>query len=217
MDLYQQFIYKSRYARWISEENRREDWEETVDRLIDFLKSQCKSQKLHRVLDEEIRPAMINLEVMGSMRSLMTAGKALERDNTCGYNCSYLPVDDMKSFDEAMFILMCGTGVGFSVERQYIQKLPEVPDLLFDSDTTIVVKDSKEGWAKALRQLISLLYSGEIPKWDLRKIRPAGTRLKTFGGRASGPEPLNELFEFVIRKFQGAEGRSEGSPVERGL
>jgi ribonucleoside-diphosphate reductase alpha chain len=137
----------------------------------------------------------------------MTAGKALERDNTAGYNCSYLPIDDPKAFDEAMYILLCGTGVGFSVEQQYVNKLPEVPDQLFDSQTTIVVADSKEGWAKALRQLLALLYSGEIPKWDLSKVRPAGTRLKTFGGRASGPAPLEELFKFSIAKFKGALGR----------
>lgn len=138
---------------------------------------------------------------------MMTAGPALDRDNTCGYNCSYLPIDDVKSFDEAMFILLCGTGVGFSVERQYINKLPEIPERLFDSDTTIVVKDSKEGWAKSLRQLISLLYSGEIPKWNVDRVRPAGARLKTFGGRASGPGPLEDLFRFVISKFKGASGR----------
>ena len=138
---------------------------------------------------------------------MMTAGKAAERDNTCAYNCSYLPIDDIKSFDECMYILLCGTGVGFSVERQYIQKLPEIPDLLFDSETCIVVKDSKEGWAKALRQLISLLYSGEIPKWDVSRVRPAGARLKTFGGRASGPGPLEDLFKFVINKFRTAKGR----------
>lgn len=141
----------------------------------------------------------------------MTAGPALERDNTAGYNCSYLPIDDIKSFDEAMFILLCGTGVGFSIERQYINKLPEVPDILFESETTIVVKDSKEGWAKSLRQLISLLYSGEIPKWDISKVRPAGERLKTFGGRASGPGPLEDLFKFVISKFKGAIGRKLNS------
>lgn len=141
------------------------------------------------------------------MRAMMTAGPALDRDNTCGYNCSYLPVDDIKSFDEAMYILLCGTGVGFSVERQYVNKLPEVPERLFDSDTTIVVKDSKEGWAKSLRQLISLLYSGEIPKWNVDRVRPAGARLKTFGGRASGPGPLEDLFRFVIAKFKGASGR----------
>jgi len=141
------------------------------------------------------------------MRTLMTAGPAAERDNTCTYNCSYLPIDDIKSFDEAMFILLCGTGVGFSVERQYIQRLPEIPEKLFDSDTVIVVKDSKEGWAKSLRQLISLLYSGEIPKWDISRVRPAGFRLKTFGGRASGPGPLEDLFKFVISKFKNASGR----------
>lgn len=137
----------------------------------------------------------------------MSAGKALERDNVAGYNCSYLPIDDIKSFDEAMYILLCGTGVGFSVERQYIQKLPDIPDRLFESSTTVVVKDSKEGWAKALRQVIALLYSGEIPKWDVSKVRPAGARLRTFGGRASGPGPLEELFRFVISKFRGAVGR----------
>jgi ribonucleoside-triphosphate reductase len=141
------------------------------------------------------------------MRAVMTAGKALERDNTAGYNCSYLPIDDPKSFDEAMYILLCGTGVGFSVERQYIQKLPEIPDKLFESNTTIVVSDSKEGWAKAFRQLVALLYSGEIPKWDVSRVRPAGARLKTFGGRASGPAPLEELFQFTIGKFRGAAGR----------
>lgn len=148
---------------------------------------------------------------MPSMRTMMTAGPAAERDNTCTYNCSYLPVDDIKSFDEAMFILLCGTGVGFSVERQYIQRLPEIPEKLFDSETTIVVKDSKEGWAKSLRQLISLLYSGEIPKWDTSRIRPAGARLKTFGGRASGPGPLEDLFRFVISKFKAANGRKLSS------
>ena len=145
----------------------------------------------------DIRNAILNLEIMPSMRAMMTAGKALDRDNTCAYNCSYLPVDDMKSFDEAMFILMCGTGVGFSVERQYVSKLPEVPEKMFESQTMIVVSDSKEGWAKALRQLISLLYSGEIPKWDMSKVRAAGSRLKVFGGRASGPEPLDQSVSYT--------------------
>ena len=154
----------------------------------------------------EIREAILGLEVMPSMRAMMTAGPALERDNTAGYNCSYLPVDDPKSFDEAMFILLCGTGVGFSVERQFISKLPEVPKL-FDSDTTIVVKDSKEGWAKAFRQLLALLWAGEIPKWDVSKVRPAGARLKTFGGRASGPAPLVDLFNFAVTIFKEAQGR----------
>jgi ribonucleoside-diphosphate reductase alpha chain len=156
---------------------------------------------------EEIEEAILNLEVCPSMRALMTAGPALARDNTAGYNCSYLAVDDIKAFDEAMFILLCGTGVGFSVERQSIQKLPEIPETMFHSDTTIIVKDSKEGWAKALRQLVALLYSGEVPKWDVSRVRPAGAKLKTFGGRASGPAPLIDLFNFVSRVFTEAKGR----------
>jgi ribonucleoside-diphosphate reductase alpha chain len=159
----------------------------------------------------EIEEAIMNLEVMPSMRALMTAGPALARDNTAGYNCSYLAVDTPVAFDEAMFILLCGTGVGFSVERQSVQKLPDVPDMLYYSDTTIVVSDSKEGWAKALRQMIALLYSGEIPKWDVTKIRPAGAKLKTFGGRASGPAPLVDLFNFVTHIFQHAKGRKLSS------
>jgi ribonucleoside-diphosphate reductase alpha chain len=158
-------------------------------------------------LRTELTNAVQNLEVMPSMRAIMTAGKALDRDNTAGYNCSYLPIDDPKAFDEAMYILLCGTGVGFSVEHKYVDQLPEVPDQLFDSQTTISVADSKEGWAKALRQLVALLYSGEIAKYDLNRIRPAGARLKTFGGRASGPGPLDELFKFTIAKFRGAVGR----------
>tara|TARA_R110001632_G_scaffold94250_1_gene199998 strand:+ start:7026 stop:8813 length:1788 start_codon:yes stop_codon:yes gene_type:complete len=153
-----------------------------------------------------IEEAILSLDVMPSMRALMTAGPALSRDNTAGYNCSYLAVDDIKSFDEAMFILLCGTGVGFSVERQFISKLPEVPQL-FESDTNIIIKDSKEGWAKGLRQVIALLYSGEIAKWDVSLVRPAGAKLKTFGGRASGPAPLVDLFDFVIRTFKDAQGR----------
>ena len=200
---YQAFIHTSRYARWIEGEGRRESWSETVERYMDNLVRPVAGDDSYI---NQIRDAILNLEVMPSMRALMTAGPALARDNTAGYNCSYLPVDDPKSFDEAMFILLCGTGVGFSVERQFVTKLPEVPEL-FDSETTVVVKDSKEGWAKALRQVIALLYSGEVPKWDVSKVRPAGSRLKTFGGRASGPEPLVELFEFVVAKFKVAEGR----------
>ena len=203
---YQAFIHTSRYARWLDNENRRETWSETVSRYI----SNLVHTKVDQTTENEIEEAILNLEVMPSMRALMTAGPALERDNTAGYNCSYLPVDDPKSFDEAMFILLCGTGVGFSVERQFVTKLPEVPEL-FESDTTIVVKDSKEGWAKALRQVIALLYSGEIPKWDVSKVRPAGARLKTFGGRASGPAPLVDLFNFVVAKFKDAQGRKLSS------
>jgi ribonucleoside-diphosphate reductase alpha chain len=210
MNLYQEFIAKSRYARFLPEKNRRENWTETVARYFNFMEDNLKEKHsfvLTRELRNELENAVLNLEVMPSMRALMTAGKALERDNTAGYNCSYLPIDDPKAFDEAMYILLCGTGVGFSVEQKYVNQLPEVPDQLFDSQTTIVVADSKEGWAKALRQLLALLYSGEIPKWDLSKVRPAGTRLKTFGGRASGPAPLEELFKFSIAKFKGALGR----------
>jgi ribonucleoside-diphosphate reductase alpha chain len=155
----------------------------------------------------ELKQAITNREVLPSMRSIMTAGEALERQNIAGYNCSYLPIDDVKAFDEAMYILLCGTGVGFSVEQKYVSKLPEIPSELFNSSTTIVVKDSKEGWAKALRQLIALLYAGEIPLWDVSAVRPAGTRLKTFGGRASGPEPLVELFRYTVDKFKTAKGR----------
>lgn len=211
---FQEFVYKSRYARWIDSENRREDWPETVSRYLEYVRTHVASNynfDISNNLYDDLYTAILNLEVMPSMRALMTAGKALDRDNVAGYNCSYLPVDDPKSFDEAMYILLCGTGVGFSVERQYINKLPEVPDELFDSGTTILVADSKAGWAKALRQLIALLYSGEIPKWDITRVRPAGARLKTFGGRASGPAPMEELFQFVIGKFKGARGRKLNS------
>jgi len=209
---YQAFIHKSRYSRWIEEENRRESWEETVDRFMENV-VYPKMPETEEAVETNIaiRNAILNLEIMPSMRAMMTAGKALDRDNTCAYNCSYLPVDDMKSFDEAMFILMCGTGVGFSVERQYISKLPEIPEKIFDSNTVISVSDSKEGWAKALRQLISLLYSGEVPKWDMSKVRPAGSRLNVFGGRASGPEPLDQLFRFVVSIFRNAIGRKLNS------
>lgn len=205
---YQSFIATSRYARWVDAENRRETWPETVAR---YIKNVVEPKTEYREVIGEIEQAILSLDVMPSMRALMTAGPALERDNVAGYNCSYLPVDDPKSFDEAMFILLCGTGVGFSVERQYISKLPEVPETMFASDTTIVVKDSKEGWAKALRQVISLLYAGEIPKWDVSKVRPAGAKLKTFGGRASGPAPLVELFNFTVNMFANAKGRKLSS------
>jgi ribonucleoside-triphosphate reductase len=199
---YQKFIHTSRYARWLDEEGRRESWAETVSRYM----TNVVSPNIDEFTAKDIEESILNLQVMPSMRSVMTAGPAANRDNTCMYNCSYLPVDDPKSFDEAMFILLCGTGVGFSVERQFISKLPEIPEL-FDSDTTIVVKDSKEGWAKSLRQVMALLWAGEIPQWDVSRVRPAGARLKTFGGRASGPAPLVDLFNFVIRVFKEAQGR----------
>ena len=203
---YQAFIHKSRYARYFDGKGR-ESFDETVDRYMENLVYPVAGKDSYT---KDIADAIRNLEVMPSMRALMTAGPALDRDNTAGYNCSYLPVDDLKSFDEAMFILLCGTGVGFSVERQFISKLPEVPQL-FESESVIVVKDSKEGWAKALRQVIALLYSGEIPKWDVSRVRPAGARLKTFGGRASGPAPLIDLFNFVIHTFKEAQGRKLSS------
>ena len=204
---YQAFIHTSRYARWLDKEQRRETWAETVDRYMTNVVIPVMGKDS---FVNQIEQAILNLEVMPSMRAMMTAGKALDRDNTSGYNCSYLPVDDPKSFDEAMFILLCGTGVGFSVERQYIQKLPDVPEL-YDSDTKIIVKDSKEGWAKAFRQLLALLWAGEIPQWDVSNVRPAGARLKTFGGRASGPAPLVDLFTFTVKIFKDAQGRKLSS------
>ena len=210
MTPYQTYIAKSRYSRFLDDKGRREHWPETVTRYFNFMEKHLKDKHqytLSPALRYELEEAVTNLEVMPSMRSIMTAGEALERQNIAGYNCSYLPIDDPKAFDEAMYILLCGTGVGFSVEQKYVNKLPEIPEKLYDSNTTIVVKDSKEGWAKALRQIIALLYAGEIPKWDVSAVRPAGTRLKTFGGRASGPEPLVELFKYVIAKFKGAVGR----------
>ena len=206
---YQTFIATSRYARWIEDKGRRETWVETVQRYTDYLHS--KGINLTGQDWDDIEGAILELEVMPSMRALMTAGVAADRDNTCIYNCSYVAVDDPRAFDEAMFILLCGTGVGFSVERQSISLLPEIPLALSQGNPTINVEDSKEGWARALRSLIETLYSGIIPTWNLDAIRPAGSRLKTFGGRASGPEPLNDLFNFVVAKFKGAMGRKLNS------
>jgi len=207
MNDYQKFIAISRYARWIDEENRRETWDETVQRYVDYITDKVKGH----LPKQQIFEAIKNLEVMPSMRALMTAGPALERDNTAGYNCSYLPVDDPKAFDEAMYILLCGTGVGFSVERQYVLQLPEIPQKLDHVDTCIQVQDSKEGWAKALRKLIGHLYMGEVPVWDMSKVRPAGARLKVFGGRASGPAPLIDLFNFTVALFKQNEGKKLSS------
>ena len=203
---YQQFIHLSRYARWNEEKGRRESWTETVTRYFDFFENHLK--KNHNTNIERIRPelekAILNLDIMPSMRALMSAGKALERDHVAGFNCSYLAVDTPRAFDEALYILMCGTGVGFSVERQYINKLPDLPEELFDTDTIIKVADSKIGWAKSYKELLSLLYSGQIPQWDVSNVRPHGARLKTFGGRASGPAPLEDLFRFTINIFKDA-------------
>ena len=211
MNPYESFIHKSRYARYLPGEGRRETWEETVDRYIAFFYEKVKTIKTDKIRWERefpaIREAILNLEVMPSMRSLMTAGKALDRDNVAGFNCSYLAIDSMRSFDELMYVLMCGTGVGFSVERQSITKLPEIPEELHETHTVIKVRDSKIGWATAYKELIALLYSGNVPSWDVTGVRPAGARLKTFGGRASGPAPLEDLFRFTIEVFRTAAGR----------
>ena len=208
---YQSFIHMSRYSRWLEDEQRRETWEETVDRYLSFMAQHLGdnySYDLYGKELEELRDAMLTLKVLGSMRALMTAGPALKRENVAGYNCSYLPVDSPRSFDECLYILMNGTGVGFSVERQYINNLPTIPDQEFENtDDMISVADSKEGWARGLRDLISLLYTNRIPKIDTSKVRPAGERLKIFGGRASGPAPLEELFDFTIQTFRKAKGR----------
>ena len=207
---YQSFIHMSRYSRWLDTEGRRESWSETVGRLISFFRQSV--EKVDEKSWKNIEEAILSLEVMPSMRALMTAGKALERENIAGYNCSYIPIDNPKAFDEVLYILMNGTGVGFSVERQYSDRLPTIPDVDFeDTEDVVAVVDSKEGWAKAFRDLISYLYTGRVPKINISKVRPVGTRLKTFGGRASGPQPLVDLFDFTILKFKGAKGRKLSS------
>ena len=204
MDQYQQFIHKSRYARWLPTEKRRETWEETVQRYVDFWVNRKQiDSKTADLLYKHIH----NLDVMPSMRCMMTAGEALDKDNVAGFNCSYLHIDSPRSFDELMYVLMCGTGVGFSVERNFINKLPEIAETFHKTDSTIVVSDSKIGWASAFRELIAMLYAGKVPNWDMSKVRPAGARLKVFGGRASGPEPLVDLFNFCVGIFQKAAGR----------
>ena len=207
---YQNFIALSRYARWKDDEQRRENWGETVDRYFDYMSNHLKknySYTLTKALKDKLTEQIMNLGVMPSMRALMTSGPALDRCHVGGYNCSYIPVDSPRSFDECMYILMCGTGVGFSVERECVDKLPVVNEHFEKSSTIIKVADSRPGWARALREMISLLYAGQIPTWDVSEVRPAGARLKTFGGRASGPAPLEELFRFCIQKFEGAKGR----------
>ena len=207
---YQEYIHLSRYARYRYDEKRRETWEETVERYFEFFKSHLKEMCDFNMTDKAIEPlkkAVINLEVMPSMRCLMTAGEALKRENVSGYNCSYITVDGLRAFDEMLYVLMNGTGVGFSVERQYVQHLPIINDEFHDTDTVIIVSDSKLGWAKALRELISLLVAGQVPKWNLSRVRASGAPLKTFGGRASGPEPLEDLFRFCISIFKEAAGR----------
>lgn len=207
---YQQFIHLSRYSRWLETEKRRETWTETVKRYFDFFENHINETKKFKITKDtrlELETAVLNLEIMPSMRALMTAGEALHRDNIAGYNCSYVCINNIRAFDEILYVLMCGTGVGFSVERQYVEKLPTIAEEFHISETTIMVQDSKIGWAKAYKELVSLLIGGQIPKWDMSKIRPAGARLRTFGGRASGPRPLEDLFHFTTDTFRRAAGR----------
>ena len=211
---YQEFIHLSRYSRWLPEEKRRETWDETVARYFDFFTehmNELHGYKLSKSLRQELEQAVLGLRVMPSMRCIMTAGEALKRENIAGYNCSYIAVDRVHAFDEILYVLMNGTGVGFSVERQYVTQLPHVADEFHHTDTTITVADSKLGWAKGLKELIAMLYVGQIPRWDLSKVRPAGAPLKTFGGRASGPEPLESLFNFAVNIFKNATGRKLSS------
>ena len=212
---YQSFIHMSRYSRWLEDKGRRESWSETVSRLISFFKQHIDNEYNSIIKNkewDELEEAILSLQVMPSMRALMTSGDALDRENVAGYNCSYIPIDSPRAFDEVLYILMNGTGVGFSVERQYADKLPTVPDVEFEHTEDVVsVVDSKEGWAKGFRDLISYLYTGRVPKINVSKVRPAGARLKTFGGRASGPQPLVDLFDFTILKFKGAKGRKLSS------
>lgn len=213
---YENFIALSRYAKWVESEGRRETWKETVDRYFDFMTNHLNVNHNYipnEKLVAELKEFVFERNVMPSMRSVMTSGAALERDNVAGYNCAFLPVDSPRSFDETMYVLMCGTGVGFSVEYKYINKLPSVPEKLEKSDTVIVVEDSKQGWAKAYRELLALLWTGHIPAIDVSKVRPAGARLKTMGGRSSGPQPLVNLFDFTIAKFKNAAGRNL-KPIE---
>jgi ribonucleoside-diphosphate reductase alpha chain len=209
-DPYQNFIHTSRYARWLEDEGRRETFVETTDRYLSYMRNILKKNHDYDVSDEDyefVRSMMLRQDVVSSMRALMTAGPALDRDNVAAYNCSYVTVDDVRAFDETLYILMNGTGVGFSVEDKYVKKLPEIAESFEETNSVIVVADSKEGWAKAYRELVSLLYAGRIPSWDTSKVRPAGARLKTFGGRASGPGPLEQLFQFTIDIFTKAAGR----------
>ena len=208
--IYQQYIHLSRYSRWLEKEKRRETWGETVARYFNFFSehlAENNSFKLNKKDREELEEAVLGLRIMPSMRALMTAGEALKRENVAGYNCAYVAVDSPRAFDEILYILMNGTGVGFSVESKHVEQLPVVAEDFHASDTTIVVADSKLGWAKSFKELVHLLYGGQVPKWDVSRVRPAGAPLKTFGGRASGPEPLVALFEFTTNSFKRAAGR----------
>ena len=211
---YQEFIHLSRYSRWLPEEKRRETWNETISRYFNFFDEHLKDlhdYKVPKIVRDKLETGVLGLDVMPSMRCLMTAGEALKRENIAGYNCSYVAVNRVQAFDEILYVLMNGTGVGFSVERQEVSKLPQVAEEFYESDTVISVADSKLGWAKAFKELVAMLYSGQIPRWDLTKVRPAGAPLKTFGGRASGPEPLENLFNFTVNTFKNSNGRQLSS------
>jgi len=209
LNSYEQYIFNSRYARWLDDEGRRETWEETVNRYLDFFEN--RNPKIVKPIRKELFDAIHNLDVVPSMRAIMSAGKALERDNVAGYNCAYLACDNLRAWDEAAYILMCGTGVGYSVERQYISQLPEIAEQMFDTDTVITVSDSKIGWAKAIRETVAMAYAGQIPQWDFSRIRPAGAKLKTMGGRASGPAPLESMLKNIVGIIKGASGRKLSS------
>ena len=211
---YQEFIHLSRYSRWLPEEKRRETWNETISRYFNFFDEhlgEMHNYKVPKTVRDELENGVLGLDVMPSMRCLMTAGEALKRENIAGYNCSYVAVNRVQAFDEILYVLMNGTGVGFSVERQEVSKLTSVAEEFYESDTIISVSDSKLGWAKAFKELVAMLYSGQIPRWDLSKVREAGAPLKTFGGRASGPEPLENLFNFTVNTFKGSHGRQLSS------
>ena len=211
---YQEFIHLSRYSRWLPEKGRRETWTETISRYFDFFEDHLKDTVNYDLPDDvrdRLEIAILETKVMPSMRCLMAAGEALKKENIAGYNCSFVSVDRPQAFDEILYVLMNGTGVGFSVERQFVTKLPSIAEEFFDSDTMIHVGDSKMGWAKAFKELVAMLYHGQVPRWDLSKVRPAGAPLKTFGGRASGPEPLESLFRFTVEVFKNAHGRKLSS------
>jgi ribonucleoside-diphosphate reductase alpha chain len=209
LNSYEQYIFNSRYARWLDDEGRRETWEETVNRYLDFFEK--RRPKIVKPIRQELFDAIHNLDVVPSMRAIMSAGKALERDHVAGYNCAYLACDNLRAWDEAAYILMCGTGVGYSVERQYVSQLPEIAEKMFDTDTVITVSDSKIGWAKAIRETVAMAYAGQIPKWDFSRIRPSGAKLKTMGGRASGPAPLEQMLKNIVGIIKGASGRKLSS------
>lgn len=201
---YQRLIHATRYARWLDDEGRRETWEETCRRYVDFWvgRDQLKQSEA-----DELYKDIVSMRSVPSMRAMWSAGPALEQHQMASYNCSYVALDHPRAFDEMLYILCCGTGVGFSCEDKFVSKLPEIAEDFHPTDTVIKVHDSKIGWAKAFKQLLAMLWQGEVPQWDVSAVRPAGARLKTFGGRASGPQPLVDLFVFATGMFTNAAGR----------